>query len=213
MTGPQGPRGERGPQGYPGEPGEPGPQGPRGEAGPPGCPGDRGETGPQGVTGPQGPQGEPGPQGPRGEPGARGPAGPPGHPQNSIVASFSGEGLILPEKIRLPLKMDIADMTGSIFLCDDDSMLLNPGCYAVYYYIAAETRRHGFMKLTPVINDCAQTVYSAYAEAEKRNKMSVLSRYFIVELPCESTLFFVWDSSAGEVQVDMNLIIEKLGRQ
>lgn len=211
--GPQGPRGERGPQGYPGEPGEPGPQGPRGEAGPPGCPGDRGETGPQGVTGPQGPQGEPGPQGPRGEPGARGPAGPPGHPQNSIVASFSGEGLILPEKIRLPLKMDIADMTGSIFLCDDDSVLLNPGCYAVYYYIAAETRRHGFMKLTPVINDCAQTVYSAYAEAEKRNKMSVLSRYFIVELPCESTLFFVWDSSAGEVQVDMNLIIEKLGRQ
>lgn len=211
--GPQGPRGERGPQGYPGEPGEPGPQGPRGEAGPPGCPGDRGETGPQGVTGPQGPQGEPGPQGPRGEPGARGPAGPPGHPQNSIVASFSGEGLILPEKIRLPLKMDIADMTGSIFLCDDDSVLLNPGCYAVYYYVAAETRRHGFMKLTPVINDCAQTVYSAYAEAEKRNKMSVLSRYFIVELPCESTLFFVWDSSAGEVQADMNLIIEKLGRQ
>ena len=51
------------------------------------------------------------------------------------------------------------------------------------------------------------------AEAEKRNKMSVLSRYFIVELPCESTLFFVWDSSAGEVQADMNLIIEKLGRQ
>ncbi len=211
--GPQGPRGERGPQGYPGEPGEPGPQGPRGEAGPPGCPGERGEAGPQGVTGPQGPQGEPGPQGPRGEPGARGPAGPPGHPQNSIVASFLGERLVLSENTRLPLKMDIADMTGSILLCEDASVLLSPGCYVIYYYISAEIKRHGFMKLTPVVNDCAQTVYSAYAETEKRNKMSVLSRYFIIELPGVSTLFFVWDSSAGNVQVDMNLIIEKLGRQ
>lgn len=211
--GPQGPRGEPGPQGCPGEPGEPGPQGPRGEAGPPGCPGERGEAGPQGVTGPQGPQGEPGPQGPRGEPGARGPAGPPGYPQNSIIASFSGEGLILSENTRLPLKMDIADMTGSISLCDDNSVLLDAGCYAVYYYISAAIRRNGFIKLTPVVNDYAQTVYSAYAETEKRNKMSVLSRYFIVELPDMSTLFFVWDSSAGNVQADMNLIIEKLGRQ
>ena len=211
--GPQGPRGERGPQGYPGEPGEPGPQGPRGEAGPPGCPGERGEAGPQGVTGPHGQQGEPGPQGPSGEPGARGPAGPPGHPQNSIVASFLGERLVLSENTRLPLKMDIADMTGSILLCEDASVLLSPGCYVIYYYISAEIKRHGFMKLTPVVNDCAQTVYSAYAETEKRNKISVLSRYFIIELSSVSTLFFVWDSSAGNVQVDMNLIIEKLGRQ
>lgn len=198
---------------YPAKCGEPGPQGPRGEAGPPGCPGERGETGPQGVTGPQGPQGEPGPQGPRGETGARGPAGPCGYPQNSMFASFLGTGLILPENARLPLKINIADITGNISYCNDDSVLLNPGCYVIYYYISAEMKRHGFIKLTPIVNDCVQTAYSAYAESDKRNKILAISRYFIVELPDMSTLFFTWDSSEGNCRIDMNLSIEKLGRQ
>ena len=198
---------------YPAKCGEPGPQGPRGEAGPPGCPGERGETGPQGVTGPQGPQGEPGPQGPRGETGARGPAGPSGYPQNSMFASFLGTGLILSENARLPLKINIADITGNISYCNDDSVLLNPGCYVIYYYISAEMKRHGFIKLTPIVNDCVQTAYSAYAESDKRNKILAISRYFIVELPDMSTLLFTWDSSEGNCRIDMNLSIEKLGRQ
>lgn len=81
-----------GPPGCLGGCGEMGLQGPRGETGPAGCPGERGETGPQGVTGPQGSQGERGPMGPRGETGERGPMGPAGYPQNSIFASFSGQG-------------------------------------------------------------------------------------------------------------------------
>ncbi|MEY8426738.1 hypothetical protein AALA00_03260 [Lachnospiraceae bacterium 46-15] len=208
----QGPRGEQGPPGRPGERGETGPQGARGEQGPPGCPGERGETGPQGVTGPQGPQGVTGPQGPRGELGPRGPAGPPGYPQNSIFASFIGQELILPEKASLPLKINISDITQNISLCNDYSILLTPGYYTIYYYLSTIMKRRGFIKLTPIFNNCVQKVYSAYAEAEKRKEVLVISRYFIIEIPSASTLFFAWDSSAGVSRINMNLSIEKLGR-
>ena len=130
-----------------------------------------------------------------------------------MFASFLGTGLILSENARLPLKINISDITGNISLCNDDSVLLNPGCYVIYYYISAEMKRHGFIRLTPIVNDCVQTAYSAYAESDKRNKMLVISRYFIVELPNMSSLFFIWDSSAGNCKIDMNLSIEKLGRQ
>ena len=208
-----GPMGPPGPPGCPGERGEPGPMGPRGKPGPPGCPGERGETGPQGVTGPQGPQGATGPMGPRGEPGARGPAGPPGYPQNSAFASFWGHELFLPENASLPLRIEIPDITQNISLCNDFSVTLTPGYYAIYYYISAVMKKHGFIKLTPIFNDCEQLAYSARAEAAKHTEMLTISRYFIAEIPCETMLFFVWDSSAGASKINMNLSIEKLGRQ
>ena len=111
---------------------EPGPQGPRGEPGPPGCPGERGEPGPQGVTGPQGPQGATGPMGPKGEAGAQGPAGPPGYPQNRILATFLGQGLMMQDRAKLPLKIDIPDITQNISPCNKYSVRLTPGCYAIY---------------------------------------------------------------------------------
>ena len=200
-SGPMGPRGE------------PGPMGPRGEPGPPGCSGERGESGPQGVTGAQGPQGATGPMGPRGEPGPRGPAGPPGYPQNSIFASFSGKELIMPESASLPLKIQIPDITQNISLCNSCSVALTPGYYVISYYISTVMKRHGFIKLTPIFNDCKQTMYTAYAEAEKRKEILVISRYFIIEIPTGSTLFFAWHSSAGVSKINMNLSIEKLYRQ
>ena len=199
--------------GCPGERGETGPQGPRGEPGPPGCPGERGETGPQGVTGPQGPQGATGPQGPRGEPGARGPAGPPGYPQNSVFASFLGQEIFLPEEASLPLKVDIPDITQNISLCNDYTVMLTPGYYAICYYISTVMKRHGFIKLTPIFNGCAQKAYGAYAETVRRKEMLVVTRYFIVKISNASTMFFTWESSAGASRINMNLSIEKLGRQ
>lgn len=212
-AGPQGPRGEPGPPGCPGERGEAGPQGPRGEPGPPGCPGDLGEPGPQGVTGPQGPQGATGPQGPRGEPGPRGPAGPPGYPQNSIFASFLGHGLIMPENANLPLKIDIPDITQNISLCNDYSVSLTPGCYAIYYDISTIIKKHGFIKLTPILDNCEQTVFASYAEAAKRQQTLAISRYFIIQISSGSTLYFTWDSSAGISKINMNLSIIRLSRQ
>lgn len=193
--------------------GEPGPMGPRGEAGPPGCSGERGETGPQGVTGPQGPQGATGPMGPRGEPGPRGPAGPPGYPQNSIFATFSGQELVMPENASLPLKIEIPDITRNISLSNNCSVALTPGYYAVSYYISAVIKGHGSIKLTPILNNCKQTIFTAYAEAAKRKEMLVMSRYFIIEIPAGSALFFAWHSSAGTSKINMNLSIEKLNRQ
>ena len=144
---------------------------------------------------------------------ARGPAGPPGYPQNSIFASFIGQEIILPENASLPLKIDIPDITQNISLCNDYSVLLTPGCYAIYYYLSTIMKRRGFVKLTPIFNDCVQTFYSTYAETGKRKEMIIISRYFIIEIPSESTLFFTWDSSAGVSKINMNLSIEKLGRQ
>lgn len=192
---------------------EPGPMGPRGEQGPPGCPGERGETGPQGVTGPQGPQGATGPMGPRGEQGARGPAGPSGYPQNSIFATFSDQELTLPEKASLPLKIDIPDITGNISLCNSYSVMLNPGYYAICYYISSVMKRHDFIKLTPIFNDCVQTPYAGYAKAEKRREMLQISRYFIIQIHSGSPLSFAWTSSAGSSKINMNISIEKLSRQ
>lgn len=193
--------------------GIPGPMGPRGEPGPPGCPGERGETGPQGVTGPQGPQGATGPMGPRGDPGERGPAGPPGYPQNSVFASFSGQELILPQSASLPLKIEIPDITQNISLCGNCSVSISPGYYAVSYYICAVVRRRGMVRLTPVLNNCKQTLYAAYAEAVKPKELLVISRYFILEIPVDSTLVFMWHSKAGTSKINMNMSIEKLCRQ
>lgn len=201
------------PPGMSRECGEPGPMGPRGEPGPPGCPGERGETGPQGVTGPQGPQGATGPMGPKGEPGARGPAGPPGYPQNTIFASFSGQELIMPERASLPLKIDIPDITQNIYLSDNCIVTLTQGYYAISYYVSAIVKRNGFIKLTPVLKECEQAIYSAYAEAAKRKELLVISRYFIIEVQDGATLFFAWNSSAGASKINMTMSIERLCRQ
>lgn len=192
--------------------GEMGPMGPRGEPGPPGCPGEQGEPGPQGVTGPQGPQGATGPMGPRGEPGPRGPAGPPGYPQNSVFATFSGQGLILPESASLPLKVEIPDITRNIAPCNDCSVILAPGYYAISYYVFTVMRKHGSIKLIPVFNNSRQMLYAACAEAAKRREMLTVSRYFIAEIPEGTTLFFVWQSSVGAARINMYLSIEKLCR-
>lgn len=194
------------------ERGETGPMGPRGEPGPPGCPGERGEIGPQGVTGPQGPQGATGPQGPRGAPGARGPAGPPGYPQSSVFATFTGRELILPECASLPLKTEIPDTAGNISLCNGCSLELAAGYYAINYYISVTMKRHGTVRLTPICNDCRQPLYAAWAKAARQKEAAVLSRYFIVEIPIASRLFFEWRSSAGASKINMYLSIEKLCR-
>lgn len=193
--------------------GEPGPMGPRGEPGPPGCPGERGETGPQGVTGPQGPQGVTGPMGPKGDPGERGPAGPPGYPQNYIFASFTGQDLIMQDTACLPLKTEISDITQNISLSNDVSIRLTPGYYAINYYISTMMKKRDFIELIPVLNDCWQTLYTAYAEAVKRKERLTVSRYFILEVPEDSTLFFAWRSSAETSIINMNLYFEKLCRQ
>lgn len=196
-----------------GERGDIGPMGPRGEPGPPGCPGERGETGPQGVTGPQGPQGVMGPMGPRGEPGPRGPAGPPGYPQNSIFASFSVQERIMPESASLTFKTQIPDITQNIVLQNNCSITLTAGYYVISYSLFTIMKRHGFVKITPVFNDCMQTQYGAYAEAARRKEPLTLSRYFIVEIPASTTLFFEWRSSAGASKINMNVSIQKLYRQ
>ena len=154
-----------------------------------------------------------GPMGPRGEPGLPGPMGPPGYPQNSIFASFSGQGLVMPERGKLPLEADISDITQNISLCDNGSVVLAPGYYAVTYYVSAVVRRSGFVRLTPIFNDCKQTLYSACAEAVRRKELLALSRHFIIEVADGSALFFAWHSSAGTSRVNMNLSIEKLLRQ
>lgn len=193
--------------------GEPGPMGPRGEPGPPGCQGERGEPGPQGVTGPQGPQGATGPMGPRGDPGERGPMGPPGYPQNYIFASFIGQNLTMRDIACLPFKTEISDITQNISLSNDVSIRLTPGCYAISYYISVMMKRHGFIKLTPVLNDCWQTLYTVYAEAVKRREMLTVSRYFILEVLTDSDLCFAWRSSSETSIINMNLSLEKLCRQ
>ncbi len=137
----------------------------------------------------------------------------PGYPQNSIFASFSGKELIMPESASLPLKIQIPDITQNISLCNSCSVALTPGYYVISYYISTVMKRHGFIKLTPIFNDCKQTMYTAYAEAEKRKEILVISRYFIIEIPTGSTLFFAWHSSAGVSKINMNLSIEKLYRQ
>lgn len=192
--------------------GEPGPMGPRGEPGPPGCQGERGETGPQGVTGPQGPQGVAGPMGPRGDPGERGPAGPPGYPQNYIFASFTGRNLAMQDVACLPLKIEIPDITQNISLSNDVSIRLTSGYYAISYYISTMIKKHGFIELTPLLNDCLQIVYTAYAEAVKWREMLTISRYFIMEVPTDSTLVFSWRSSAETSLISMNLNVEKFCR-
>lgn len=192
---------------------EPGPMGPRGEPGPPGCPGERGETGPQGVTGPQGPQGATGPMGPKGEPGARGPAGPPGYPQNSIFASFLDSELFLSENATVPLTLDIPDTTGNISLCDSNSALLKPGYYLIYYYFSTVMNKPGFVNLVPVFNDCMQPVFAQYVTTQKKMESIELSRYFLVEIPDASPLFFTWHSSGSTCKINMNIIVQKLCRE
>ncbi len=183
-----------------------------GEPGLPDFPGECGETGPQGVTGPQGPQGEREPMGPKGETGERGPMGPAGYPQNSIFATFSGEGLSMSEHASLPLKIQIPDITQNITLCNGTSLSLTPGYYAISYYISASVKKHGFISLTPMFDNCRQTAYAAYAEAGNREGILILSRHFIMEAPTASTLFFLWTSSADDFGIDMNLCIEKKSR-
>lgn len=161
---------------------------------------------PPGDPGPPGPKGEPGPQGPKGEQEEIG-------PQYSIFATFSGQELTLPENARFPLKTDIPDTTPNISLCDNDSIVLAPGYYVFCYHISAVAKKHGFMKLTPVLQNCEQTAYTTYAETSKRSETLVISRYFIAEIQDVSTLFFAWESSAEVSRININMSIQKLYRQ
>ena len=153
--------------------------------GPPGCLGGCGEMGLQG---------------PRGETGPRGPEGPAGYPQNSIFATFSGQETILPESANLLLKTEIPDITQNISLCDSHS-------------VSAVTKRHGFISITPIFNNCEQPLYGARAEASKKEETLTLSRYFIVGIPEESLLFFAWQGLSLTSGIGMNLSVEKLCRQ
>lgn len=155
---------------------------------------------------------EPGPMEPRGEPGAREPAGPPGYPQNSVFASFGDQELLLPGSANLPLKMDIPDTTENISPCGSHTVILNPGHYAIYYYISTKMKTSGFIKLTPVFNDCMQSEYAGYAESKKRKELLEISRYFMVEIHSVSPLLFVWHSSSDTSIINMNLCIQKLCR-
>lgn len=119
----------------------------------------------------------------------------------------------MPENASLPLKVDIPDITRNITPWEHHSVMLTPGFYAISYYLSALMKKHGFIRLTPVFNDHKQTIYTTYAEGSKRKELLVLSRYFIIEIPDASTLFFVWSSSAGTSRINMNLNIEKLCRQ
>lgn len=150
--------------------------------------------------------------GPKGETGERGPMGPAGYPQNSIFATFLGEGLSVPEHASLPLKIQIPDITQNITLRNSTSLSLTPGYYAISYYISASVKKHGFISLTPMLDNCRQTAYTAYAEAGNREGILILSRHFVMEVPTASTLFFLWTSSADDSRIDMNLCIEKKSR-
>ena len=143
---------------------------------------------------------EPGPMGPRGEPGPPGCPGEQGEPGPQGVTGPQGP------------QVEIPDITRNITLCNNCSVALTPGYYAVSYYISTVKKRHGFIKLTPVFNNCKQTVYGAYAKASTQKEILVVSRYFIIEVPTGSTLFFVWNSSAGASSISVNLSIEKLCR-
>jgi len=151
--------------------------------------------------------------GPKGEQGERGPAGLPGYPQNCIFATFSGRELVISENARLLLETDISDNTGSISLCDDSSVMLAPGYYAVYCHVSAALKKHRFIKLTPNFNGSEQTEYAMYAETARRAEAIEMSRYFIVEIPGESSLYFTWDSSEWDSRFRVNLCIEKFCRQ
>lgn len=155
---------------------------------------------------------EPGPMGPRGDPGPRGSAGPPGYPQNSVFASFMEQKLFIPENANLPLKVNIPDTTGNISPYDNYSVILNPGYYAIYYYISTVMETPGFIKLTPVFNDSMQTVFTGYAESRDCWEILEISRYFIIEIYRASPLFFAWNSSANISEININLIVQKLSR-
>ena len=65
--------------------------------------------------------------------------------------------------------------------------------------------------IDPVI---ARPMFSpVYAEAAKGREMLTVSRYFIMEVPTESILFFAWRSSAETSLISMNVILEKFCRQ
>jgi hypothetical protein len=71
----------------------------------------------------------------------------------------------MPEGASLPLKIDIPDITQNIYLSDNCIVTLTQGYYAISYYVSAIVKRNGFIKLTPVLKECEQAIYSAYAEA------------------------------------------------
>ena len=81
------------------------------------------------------------------------------------------------EAACLPLKTEIPDITQNISLSDDVSIRLTPGCYAISCYISTMMKKHGFIELTPVLNDCWQNLYTVYAEGE-RNADSIKILYY-----------------------------------
>ena len=105
----------------------------------------------------------------------------------------------MPESASLPLRTQIPDVTQNIVLNSNCCVTLTPGYYVISYFLSAVLKRHGCIRLTPVWND-------------SRQEMLVLSRYFIVEIPAGTTLFFEWHSSAGAAKINMNLSIQKLYR-
>lgn len=118
----------------------------------------------------------------------------------------------MPESGSLPLRVEIGDTTGNISLCSSCSAALTSGYYMISYYVSTVMKKRGYIKLTPVFNDCRQPVYGSYAEAVRKQRLEI-SRQFVIEIPEATRLFFAWNSSAGASRINMNLSIIKLCRQ
>lgn len=119
---------------------------------------------------------------------------------------------MMPERGSLPLITETGDITGNISGCSSCSVELTAGYYIISYYVSAVTKKRGFIKLTPVFNDCRQPLYASYAEAAKKQRLE-LSRYFVIGIPEDTRLFFAWNASEGDSRINMNLSIVKLCRQ
>lgn len=194
--------------------GDPGPRGVRGPQGPPGPQGERGYEGPQGATGPQGEQGVTGPQGPPGDPGCRGPMGPAGLPGSSYKASFASfarTDVEVTEEMELPFAAAVSDTTGYILPDTESSVILQPGCYLVYYYMSVKMKKPGSVQIIPAFNGIRQPFYMGSANAFHRRETLVITRSFLFEVMEISSLCFVCLCSQAAV-LDINFNVEKMSR-
>lgn len=110
----------------------------------------------------------------------------------------------------LPLTPQLADTSGRIAPVSVDMVQMTPGIYLIHFLITGTLPEAGYMEITPVIDDAAQSAYAARFTAAYPGERGCVSGSFPVTGASPVRLSLRMESSSAPADSDVHVMILQL---